>query len=97
MVWKEAEDLQKTKTPLILSVLDANKGGLVFGMERGARLFTDIPIEIQSLSRVQDGNKDKIEEELKKLKGEKLKVTIIASDQKKTSLFSRKKTAIWKK
>ena len=29
MVWKEAEDLQKTKTPLVLSVIDANKGGLV--------------------------------------------------------------------
>ena len=28
MVWKEAEDLQKTKTPLTLSVIDANKGGL---------------------------------------------------------------------
>ena len=29
MVWKEAEDLQKQKTPLVLTVLDVNKGGLV--------------------------------------------------------------------
>ena len=66
-------------------------------MERGCKGFTYVPIEIQPLPCVEDGNKDKIEEELKKLKGEKLKVTIIASDQKETSLFSRKKTAIWRK
>ena len=60
-------------------------------MERGARLLPTSQLKSSHYPRVEDGNKDKIEEELKKLKGEKLKVTIIASDQKKTSLFSRKK------
>ena len=92
MVWKEAEDLQKTKTPLTLSVIDANKGGLVLEWNGVQGFLPTSQLKSSHYPRVvQDGNKDKIEEELKKLKGEKLKVTIIASDQKENKLiFSEK-------
>ena len=91
MVWKEAEDLQKTKTPLVLSVIDANKGGLVMEWNGVQGFLPTSQLKSSHYPRVQDGNKDKIEEELKKLKGEKLKVTIIASDQKENKLiFSEK-------
>lgn len=91
MVWKEAEDLQKTKTPLILSVIDANKGGLVLEWNGMQGFLPTSQLKSNHYPRVEDGNKDKIEEELKKLKGEKLKVTIIANDQKENKLiFSEK-------
>ena len=91
MVWKEAEDLQKTKTPLTLSVIDANKGGLVLEWNGVQGFLPTSQLKSNHYPRVEDGNKDKIEEELKKLKGEKLKVTIIASDQKENKLiFSEK-------
>ena len=92
MVWKEAEDLQKTKTPLTLPVIDANKGGLVLEWNGVQGFLPTSQLKSSHYPRVEDGNKDKIEEELKKLKGEKLKVTIIASDQKENKLiFSEKK------
>ena len=91
MVWKEAEDLQKTKTPLVLTVLDVNKGGLVLEWNGVQGFLPTSQLKANHYPRVQDGNKDKIEEELKKLKGEKLKVTIITSDQKENKLiFSEK-------
>ena len=61
-------------------------------MERGARLLPTSQLKSNHYPRVQDGNKDKIEEELKKIeRRKKLKVTIIASDQKENKLiFSEK-------
>lgn len=95
MVWKEAEDLQKTKTPLLLTVLDVNKGGLVMEWNGVQGFLPTSQLKANHYPRVQDGNKDKIEEELKKLKGEKLKVTIITSDQKENKLiFSEKNSDV---
>src|SRR3989338_1377711 len=59
MVWKEAEDLQKTKTPLVLSVIDANKGGLVMEWNGVQGFLPTSQLKSSHYPRVQDGNKDK--------------------------------------
>jgi len=91
MVWREAEELQKSKTPITLTVTDANKGGLVLDWNGIQGFLPTSQLKTNHYPRVQDGNKDKIGEELKKLKGEKLKVIVITSDQKENKLiFSEK-------
>lgn len=91
IVWREAEEIQKNKTSLVLPVIDANKGGLVIDWNGIPGFLPTSQLKSNHYPRVQDGNKDKIEEELKKLIGEKLKVTIITSDQKEKKLiFSEK-------
>src|SRR3990167_5408374 len=94
MVWKEAEDLQKTKTPLVLSVIDANKGGLVMEWNGVQGFLPTSQLKSSHYPPVQDGNKEKIEEKLKKRKeeekkkkGKKQKETKTASKKKKKNLF----------
>ena len=62
-------------------------------MERGCKAFADISIKIQSLSpRRGTATKTRLEGRTEKIEGRKIKVTIIASDQKENKLiFSEKK------
>ena len=91
IIWREAEEIQNKKTSLVLPVLDANKGGLVIEWNGIAGFLPTSQLKSNHYPRVQDGNKDKIEEELKKLIGEKLKVSIISIDPKEKKLiFSEK-------
>lgn len=91
LIWREAEDLQKNKLPLNLLVTDANKGGLVLEWNGIQGFLPTSQLKANHYPRVENGDKDKIEEELKKLIGEKIKVIIITSDQKETKLiFSEK-------
>ncbi|RJQ30743.1 S1 RNA-binding domain-containing protein [Candidatus Parcubacteria bacterium] len=95
LIWREAEELQKNKTALTLPVVEANKGGLVIDWNGIQGFLPTSQLRANHYPRVQDGNKDKIETELKKLVGEKLKVTIITSDQKENKLiFSEKNSDI---
>lgn len=91
IVWREAEDIQRTKAPLTLTVKDANKGGLVIEWNGIPGFLPTSQLKSDHYPRVEDGDKDKIEVELKKLVGEKLKVTVISSNQKEKKLiFSEK-------
>lgn len=95
LVWREAEEMQKNKMSLILPITDANKGGLVIEWNGIPGFLPTSQLKANHYPRVTDGNKDKIEEELKKLIGEKIKVIVIASDQKENKLiFSEKSNDI---
>lgn len=91
VVWREAEETQKNKIPLTLSVVSANKGGLVLEWKGIQGFLPTSQLKTNHYPKVEDSDKDKIEEELKKLIGEKIKVTVISSDQKEKKLiFSEK-------
>lgn len=91
IVWREAEEMQKSKAPLTLAVTDANKGGLVLEWNGIQGFLPTSQLKSNHYPRIEDGDKDKIEVELKKLVGEKIKVVILASDQKENKLiFSEK-------
>ena len=91
IIWREAEEIQKNKAPLALIVAAANKGGLVLEWNGIQGFLPTSQLKASHYPKVEDSNKDKIEEELKKLIGEKIKVTIISSDPKEKKLiFSEK-------
>ncbi|OHA85593.1 MAG: hypothetical protein A2591_00315 [Candidatus Yonathbacteria bacterium RIFOXYD1_FULL_52_36] len=91
LIWTEAEDAIKKKLVVELPIKDANKGGLILEWQGIAGFLPASQLKPEHYPRVEDGSKDRILEELKKLIGEKLTVTIIGADQKEGKLiFSEK-------
>lgn len=93
MVWKEAKELKESQEALNLKVLEANKGGLVIEW-RGVKGFLPASqLKASHYPRVEGGDKDKIFDELKKLVGETIAVTILDFEPKEDKLiFSEKGT-----
>lgn len=91
LIWSEAETAVREKTVIELTVLEANKGGLLLSWQGIQGFLPASQLKAEHYPRVPDGDKDKIFEELKKLVGEKLNVIIIAIDPKEGKLiFSEK-------
>ncbi len=93
IIWREATDAKKNQEVFNLPVVDANTGGLIFDW-RGLQGFLPASqLRTTHYPRVEGGDKDKILDELKKLIGEKIAVTIINADKKENKLiFSEKET-----
>jgi small subunit ribosomal protein S1 len=90
-VWAEAEEAIKSKIVLELPVQEANKGGLMMTWQGIVGFLPASQLNTEHYPRVLDGDKDKILEELKKLVGEKLSVSIIGASPKENKLiFSEK-------
>ncbi len=91
LIWAEAEELVKKKTILDLMVKDANKGGLILEWQGIMGFLPASQLSGDHYPRVEDGDKDKILDELKKLAGEKLSVVMITAVPKEGKLiFSEK-------
>ncbi|MBX4211006.1 S1 RNA-binding domain-containing protein [Candidatus Parcubacteria bacterium] len=91
LIWGEAEDAIRNKTILELPVVEANKGGLILGWQGIQGFLPASQLKTEHYPRVADGDKDKILEELKKLVGQKMAVSIIAAIPKEGKLiFSEK-------
>lgn len=91
LIWADAEDLVRKKTVIDLPVKDANKGGLILEWQGISGFLPASQLSGDHYPRVQDGDKEKILEELKKLIGEKLSVVMITASPKEGKLiFSEK-------
>jgi len=91
LIWGEAEAAIKAKTVYDIPVLEANKGGLLMSWQGIQGFLPASQLKADHYPRVEDGDKDKILEELKKLVNEKLSVCIIAASPKEGKLiFSEK-------
>lgn len=91
LIWAEAEDLVRKKTVIDLVVKDANKGGLILEWQGITGFLPASQLSSEHYPRVEDGDKDKILEELKKLVGERLSVVMITAVPKEGKLiFSEK-------
>lgn len=91
LIWSEAEAAIKAKTVYDIPVLEANKGGLLMSWQGIQGFLPASQLKADHYPRVEDGDKDKILEELKKLVNEKLSVCIIAASPKEGKLiFSEK-------
>jgi small subunit ribosomal protein S1 len=89
--WAEAEELLKSHTQLELVVKEANKGGLIMEWQGIAGFLPASQLKAEHYPRVLDADKDKILEELRKLVGQKLPVSIIGAQPKEGKLiFSEK-------
>lgn len=91
MIWSEAEAAIAEKRVLDLTVLEANKGGLIIGWQGIQGFLPASQLKAEHYPRVADGDKDKILDELRKLVGTKLQVSIISAVPKEGKLiFSEK-------
>ncbi|MBI5126482.1 MAG: S1 RNA-binding domain-containing protein [Candidatus Taylorbacteria bacterium] len=91
LIWSEAEEAINKKTILELPILEANKGGLIIAWQGISGFLPASQLKTEHYPRVSDGDKDKILEELKKLVGTRIAVSIIAANPKEGKLiFSEK-------
>lgn len=91
LIWSEAEHAILNKTPFELPVKEANKGGLILEWQGIQGFLPASQLGTEHYPRVEDGDKDKILDELRRLVGERLSVTIITADAKEGKLiFSEK-------
>lgn len=91
LIWSEAEAAIKEKRILDLPIKEANKGGLLVEWQGIVGFLPASQLRTEHYPRVGDGDKDKILEELKKLVGTRLQVSIITADPKEGKLiFSEK-------
>lgn len=91
LIWSEAEDAIREKRIFELPIADANKGGLIISWQGLMGFLPASQLKPEHYPRISDGDKDKILDELKKLVGKKLSVTIIATAPKEGKLiFSEK-------
>jgi small subunit ribosomal protein S1 len=88
LIWSEAEEAISN---LELPVLEANKGGLIIQWQGISGFLPASQLKPEHYPRVADGDKDKILEELRKLVGKKISVSIISAIPKEGKLiFSEK-------
>lgn len=91
LIWSEAEDAIAKKRVFELPVREANKGGLLIEWQGIMGFLPASQLKADHYPRVEDGNKDRILEELKLLVGQRLSVTVITADAKEGKLiFSEK-------
>jgi small subunit ribosomal protein S1 len=75
LVWADAEEALKTKQVLSLPVKEANRGGLIIEWNGLQGFLPSSQLSKENYPKVEDGDKDKITKELKKLVGKKLDCT----------------------
>ncbi|MEK9201764.1 MAG: S1 RNA-binding domain-containing protein [Patescibacteria group bacterium] len=91
LIWGEAEAHIRNKSVLELLVTEANKGGLILEWQGIQGFLPASQLKTEHYPRVDDGDKDKILEELKKFIGQKLFISIISVVPKEGKLiFSEK-------
>lgn len=98
IIWSEAEEAIKSKKALELPVKDANKGGLIIEWQGIQGFLPASQLKSEHYPRIEDGDKDKILGELKKLIGKRIAVTIIGAIPKEGKLiFSEKEQGVKEK
>ena len=91
LIWGEAEELVKKKAILDLPVKDANKGGLILEWQGISGFLPASQLSGDHYPRVEDGDKERILDELKKLVNQTLSVVMITAVPKEGKLiFSEK-------
>lgn len=91
LIWGEAEEAVRDGKVFELPITDANKGGLLISWQGITGFLPASQLKPEHYPRVQDGDKDKILEELKQLIGTKITVSIITALPREGKLiFSEK-------
>ena len=91
LIWDEAEKAIKDKRIFELPVQEANKGGLIITWQGIIGFLPASQLGSEHYPKVEDGDKDRILEELKKLVGQKISVAMITASPKEGKLiFSEK-------
>lgn len=92
LIWNDAEKASKNKSQFDLLVKEANKGGLILDWNGMDGFLPASQLKPEHYPRVEGGDKDAIVEELRKLVGTTLSVSIIGTDSKEGKLIFSEKT-----
>jgi ribosomal protein S1 len=92
VVWHDAELAMKNKETIELPVKEANRGGLMLEWKGLVGFLPASQLKPDHYPRVEDRDKERIAEELRKLVGEKLLVSIISIDPEEDKLIFSEKT-----
>ncbi len=87
MIWSDAEKAIAGGTVFDLPVKDANKGGLIIAWQGIAGFLPASQLKPEHYPRVENGEKQLILDELKKLIGTSLSVSIITADPREGKLI----------
>ncbi len=93
IIWSEAEEAVKQKQQFELVVKEANKGGLILEWQGIMGFLPASQLKAEHYPRVTDGDKDKILDELRKLVGQKIPVSLISAIPKEGKLIFSEKGA----
>ncbi|MEK7596901.1 MAG: S1 RNA-binding domain-containing protein [Patescibacteria group bacterium] len=96
LIWTEAEQAIASKMILELPVKEANKGGLIIDWQGISGFLPASQLKPEHYPRVEDGDKDSILAELKKLVGTKIAVSIIGAFPKEGKLIFSEKNSVEK-
>jgi len=96
LVWGEAEEAIKNKTILEVTPKEANKGGLIIEWQGVIGFLPASQLKPEHYPRIEDGDKNRILEELKKLVGKPLSVSVIAAEPKEGKLIFSEKDLVQK-
>lgn len=94
LIWSEAEEAVRKKKFFELTVKEANKGGLMLEWQGILGFLPASQLRPEHYPRVEDGDKDKILDELRKLVGEKMTIMVITADPKEGKLIFSEKDSI---
>lgn len=92
LIWSEAESLLKERKVISIVVKEANKGGLIMEWNGINGFLPSSQLKGENYPKVTDGMKDQILNELKKLIGKRIPVTIIAAIPKEGKLIFSEST-----
>lgn len=91
LIWGQADEAIANKTIVEITVKDANKGGLILDWQGIQGFLPASQLKSEHYPHVGDGDKDKILDELRKMVGTKLSVTMLTANPKEGKLiFSEK-------
>ena len=91
LIWAEAEEAVKKQNIMLLTVKEANKGGLILDWQGISGFLPASQLSAENYPRVADGDKDRILSALAELVGQQLHVVMITADPKEQKLiFSEK-------
>ncbi len=92
LIWSEAESLLKERKVISLVVKEANKGGLIMEWNGINGFLPSSQLKGENYPKVNDGMKDQILSELKKLIGKRIPVSVIAAIPKEGKLIFTEST-----
>ena len=87
LVWSEAQEAMDKKEKLEIVVKEANKGGLMLNWQGVSGFLPASQLNAEHYPHVKDGGKDAIVNELKKLVGQKLSVSVLSVNPKEGKLI----------
>lgn len=95
--WDDLESKRDTREVVSIKILDANKGGLMIEVNGITGFLPVSQLSSEHYPRVEDGDKNKILDILKKLVGEEMRVRIIDADRGTEKLIVSEKAAMSEK